>query len=120
LARDPAGEAVFYQGLFHYAVLGQPTDAGFERIRLSTGTHERASVRPLPGGNDALKPQWIGFVRVFSTADTVRLAVKLGGRVLVAATPAALGATTALLEDPTGAAFGVLELPPEIVNLATP
>jgi predicted enzyme related to lactoylglutathione lyase len=116
LARDPAGEAVFYQGLFRYAVLGTPTDAGFERIRLSAGTHERASVRPLPGG-EALNPQWISFVRVFSNAESVRQAVTLGGRVLVPATRAMHGASTAILADPTGAAFGIVELPPEMVTL---
>jgi hypothetical protein len=120
LARDPAAEAVFYQELFRYAVLGEPTHAGFERIRLSAGTHERASVRRLPGGAGALSPQWISFVRVFSTADTGRQAVKLGAHILVAATPATDGGTTAILEDPTGAVLGVLELPPEIVNVATP
>jgi predicted enzyme related to lactoylglutathione lyase len=120
VARDPAAEAVFYQELFRYAVLGEPTDAGFERIRLSAGTHERASVRRLPGGADTMSPQWISFVRVFSITDTARQAVKLGGRILVPAIPATHGATTAILEDPTGAAFGVLELPPEIVNIAIP
>ncbi len=120
LARDPAAEAVFYQELFRYAVLGEPTHAGFERIRLSAGTHERASVRRLPSGADALSPQWLSFVRVFSTVGTSRQAVKLGGHILVAATPTTNGATTAILEDPTGAVFGVFELPPEIVNVTTP
>lgn len=50
LARDPGGEAVFYQGLFGFAAEGTPTDNGFERIRLSAGTHERANVRRLPAG----------------------------------------------------------------------
>jgi predicted enzyme related to lactoylglutathione lyase len=117
LARDPADEAVFYQKLFGYAIVGEPTDAGFERIRLSAGTQQRASVRRLPGGAGPANSQWISFARVFSTADTVRQAVKLGGHILVATTLATQGATMAILEDPTGAAFGVLELPPAIVNL---
>ena len=120
MARDPAAEAVFYQELFRYAVLGEPTHAGFERIRLSAGTHERASVRRLPSGADALSPQWLSFERDFSTVGTSRQAVKLGGHILVAATPTTNGATTAILEDPTGAVFGVFELPPEIVNVTTP
>ncbi len=120
LADDPAAESVFYQTLFHYSVVGDPTDHGFERIQLSGGAHERASVRRLPGGADALNPQWISFVRVFSTVDTARQAVKLGGHVLVATARAVHGATTAILADPTGAAFGVIELPPEIVELAIP
>jgi hypothetical protein len=120
LARDPAGEAVFYQQLFGYAIVGEPTDPGFERISLSTGTRERANVRRLPGGTSALNSQWITFARVFSTADTVRRAVKLGGHILRTTTVASHGATTAILEDPTGAVFGVLELPPEIVNIVRP
>jgi predicted enzyme related to lactoylglutathione lyase len=117
LARDPGAEAVFYQDLFSFAAVGQPTDHGFERIRLSAGTQERADVRPLPGGADALNPQWISFVRVFSAADTARQAVTLGGQVRVATTQAAHGAIRTILEDPSGAAFGILELPPAIVSL---
>jgi predicted enzyme related to lactoylglutathione lyase len=116
LARDPAGEAVFYQELFGYAVLGDPTDSGFERIRLSSGPHERANVRRLPVGVDAMQPRWISFVRVSSAADTAREAVTLGGRIVAAKTRAAHGATITLLEDPTGAAFGVQELPPEVAR----
>jgi predicted enzyme related to lactoylglutathione lyase len=116
LASDPASEAVFYEGLFGYAVVGKPTDSGFERIRLSSGSHERATVRQVPTGVAAMHPEWISYVRVFSTADSARLAVKLGGHVLVAPTLAAHGASIAILADPTGAAFGVLELPPKITN----
>jgi predicted enzyme related to lactoylglutathione lyase len=119
LARDPGDEAVFYQQLFGYAMVGEPTAAGFERIQLSAGTLERASVRRLPGGAEPVKPQWISFARVFSTPDTVRQAVKLGGHILVAKTLATRGATLAILKDPTGAAFGVIELLPAIVRLET-
>ncbi len=133
-ASDPAAEAVFYQDLFHYGALGLPTGAGFEDIVLSGGTPQphaspqsggspqRATIRPLPGGEapggEAWKPQWISFVRVFSTADTARQAVKLGGRIRVPATRAAHGTTTAILEDPSGGVFGVVELPPETADLA--
>jgi predicted enzyme related to lactoylglutathione lyase len=119
LARDPAGEAVFYQTLFNYAVVGDPTGRGFERIQLSAGTHERADVRQLTAGADASNPQWIGFVRVASIADTVRKAQKLGGHILVATTQTQDG-TQAILEDPTGAAFGIAELPPAVVSRQSP
>jgi predicted enzyme related to lactoylglutathione lyase len=109
LARDPAAEAVFYQKLFGYAIEGDPADQGFERIRLSVGTHERANVRRLPDGDDSLYAGWVSFARVSSTSATVRQAVKLGGRILAAKTPATPGATQVILEDPTGAVFGVLD-----------
>jgi predicted enzyme related to lactoylglutathione lyase len=117
LARDPAAEAVFYQGLLHYAVLGAPGEAGFERIRLSSGPQARAEVRELPGGDATLQPQWVSFVRVFSAAETAQQAVRLGGRIVVATTRSSHDATVAILADPTGAVFGVMELPPEVARL---
>jgi predicted enzyme related to lactoylglutathione lyase len=120
LARDPAHEAVFYQHVLNYTVVGQPADGGFERIRLSSGSHERANVRMLPTGIAAPHAEWISFARVFSASDTARQAVKLGGRILVGPTRDARGATSSILEDPTGAAFGVIELPPEVVKIEIP
>lgn len=120
LARDPADEAVFYQRVLGYSVVAQPADGGFERVRLSSGSRERADVRLLPPGKVLPHAGWIGFVRVFSTADTARKAVTLGGRVLAGPARQIHGATGALLEDPTGAAFGVMELPPETANNLAP
>lgn len=111
LAYDPGSEAVFYQNLFGYAVLGEPSDHGFERIRLLSEEQERATVQRLTGGPDALRPQWICYARVSDIADTVQLAVKLGGRVLVPTHRAPNQTSTAILEDPTGAAFGVVQAP---------
>jgi predicted enzyme related to lactoylglutathione lyase len=109
MANDPATEAVFYQTVFGYVVIGAPTDHGFERIRLQSAGQERATVDRLHPGTDSLRPQWISYARVPDIAETVQLAVKLGGRVLLAAHPAPNQAIAAILEDPTGAAFGVFE-----------
>jgi predicted enzyme related to lactoylglutathione lyase len=120
LARDPAQEGVFYQRVLKYTVVGQPTDGGFESIRLLSGSHERARVRLLPTSGATPNAEWISFARVFSTADTARQAVKLGGRILAGPTREAHGATSTILEDPTGAVFGLMELPPEVVKIDTP
>ena len=120
LARDPAQEAVFYQRVLKYTVMGKATNGSFERIQLSTGSHERANVRLLPSGIASPHAEWVSFARVFSAADTAQQAVKLGGRILVGPTREAHGATSSILEDPTGAVFGVIELPPEVVNIETP
>jgi len=120
LARDPAHEAIFYQHVLNYTVVGQPAGGGFERIRLSSGSHERANVRMLPTGIATPHAEWISFARVFSASDTARQAVKLGGRILVGPTRDARGATSSILEDPTGAVFGVIELPPEAVKIEAP
>jgi predicted enzyme related to lactoylglutathione lyase len=100
-------------------LVGGPADGGFERIRLSSGSHERANVGLLPTGIAMPHAEWVSFARVFSTADTARQAVKLGGRILVGPTREAHGATSAILEDPTGAVFGVMELPPDVVKIET-
>jgi len=112
LARDPGRDAVFYQELFGYSVLGEPTVRDFDRIRLSVGGHERATVRRLPAGANALQPQWISFVRVVNTADTIRQALKLGGHTVLDSSRDGDGAVTAILGDPTGAAFGVAQSVP--------
>jgi predicted enzyme related to lactoylglutathione lyase len=116
LARDPAQEAVFYQLVLKYTVVGGPADGGFERIRLSSGSHERANVELLPTGVATPHAEWVSFARVFSTTDTARQAVKLGGRILQGPTRDAHGAMSAILADPTGAVFGVMELSPEAVK----
>ncbi len=108
VARDPASESVFYQNLFGYAVEGQPSEHGFGRISLSSAGRERAAVERLPFGSDDLRPQWIGYVRVQDLAATSQLAVKLGGRILVAPQGAS-DDKTAILADPSGAAFGVVQ-----------
>ncbi len=120
LARDPGAEAVFYQTLFGFAVVGEPTDQGFERIRLSAGHVDRANVRSLPSGDQGLAPQWVVFVRVFSAATSARQVKTLGGRILVASSPAAHGAIMTILADPSGAVFGVVELPPASVSVSSP
>ena len=116
-ARDPAGTAVFFQQTFAYRVLGAPTNAGFERIVLSSGDRPRISIEPLP---DPAWPQagaWVGFVRVPDAADAVVRALALGGRVLVEAHADSEGAQWAVLADPTGALFGVMQQPPAQLRL---
>jgi len=111
-ARDPAAAAVFFQQTFGYRVLGTPASPGFASIVLSSGDRARFSINPRP---DAAWPQagaWVGFVRVAATADAVARALTLGGRLLIAPQPDNQGARWAVLADPTGALFGVMQPPP--------
>jgi predicted enzyme related to lactoylglutathione lyase len=111
-ARDPAAAAVFFQQILGYRVLGAAASAGFERIVLGSGARPRISVDPLP---DASWPQagaWVGFLRVPDAAEAVARALALGGRVLVEAHRDSEGAQSAILADPTGASFGVMQPPP--------
>ena len=113
LAQNPVEEAVFYQDLFGYTAMDAPAGDAFERIRLSGDAHERAIIRELTAGNPAATTCWVSFIRVFSLADTLQQAVKAGARVVVTTTRASHGASIAILADPSGAVFGIMELPPE-------
>jgi len=110
-ARDPGDSGVFYQQLFGYHLVGLPTGAGFERVRLSSGGHPRISVNALPTDVPALQTQWVNFVLVVNAADATAQALKLGGSVLVKAQRDVQGVATVILADPTGAPFGIIELP---------
>ena len=110
VARDSGDESVFYQQVFGYVLLGMPTHAGFERIRLSSDGEARISVSEMPTDDASLHPYWIQFVRVANAADTVARALKLGGRVLLNVQRNDSGDQSAVLADPTGARFGITQL----------
>lgn len=111
VARDSGDEAVFYQQVFGYAVLGMPMSSGFERVRLSSDGQVRISVSAMPADAASLHPYWIDFVRVANAADAVAQALKLGGRVILNVHRNDRGDQTAVLADPTGARFGITQLP---------
>lgn len=111
VARDSGDEAVFYQQVFGYALLGMPMNSGFERIRLSSDGQARISVSAMPPDAASLHPYWIDFVRVANATDTVTRALELGGRVILNVQRNAQGDQTAVLADPTGARFGITQLP---------
>jgi predicted enzyme related to lactoylglutathione lyase len=111
-ARDSADEAVFYQETFGFNVTGMPTHAGFERIRLSSSGHGRIGISELPADTAPLHAHWINYVCVGNATDAIARASSLGGHVLVKAERDNHGDIIAILADPTGASFGVMELPP--------
>jgi predicted enzyme related to lactoylglutathione lyase len=109
VARDSGDEAVFYQQVFGYSLLGRPTHAGFEKIQLSSEGHVRLSISAIPPAAAPLKAYWIEFLRVASVSDAVTRALKLGGRVLLDVQRNENGDQSAVLADPTGARFGITE-----------
>jgi hypothetical protein len=110
--RDPGNAALFYQQVFGYDVRGLPADGGFERVQLFSSGHARVVVDALQADAPEIYPQWVNFVRVADSVDATAKTLKLGGRVLVKAQRDNQGNTSVILADPTGAPFGVIELPP--------
>lgn len=111
ITSDPDTDTAFYQTLFGYDVFELPAEGGAQHLMLATDGYARASVNPLPANRPNVHPRWLNYVRVENTAASVAKAVALGGRVLVAPRLEPDGGTVALVADPLGAPFGLLEWP---------
>ncbi|WP_349291948.1 VOC family protein [Gluconobacter sp. Dm-74] len=110
LTPAPAASAGFYQKLFGYQVEDAPPPDTHQHYILDSQSIARATVNPLPA---RLPPdasaRWIGFIQVDSVGSAAEKAVQLGGRVLVQPHPDHQNSMIAVLADPSGAAFGVME-----------
>jgi predicted enzyme related to lactoylglutathione lyase len=109
LAKNPDAAAKFYQHVFGYDVFDLPSEDGLEHVVLSNEDYARAGVNALPADGRRRRSHWLNFVRVEDAVETARKAVSLGGRVLVEPHLDRHGGKVALLADPAGAPFGVLE-----------
>jgi len=108
LAQDPDREATFYQSIFHYDLFDLPREDGAVHVILSSDDYARAGVNPLPTGGHR-RPHWLNFIRVVSAEDAATKAVALGGKVLVQPVVDRHGGKIAVIADPAGAPFGVME-----------
>lgn len=108
-ARDPGTDAAFYQTVFGYDVFDLPSDDGLEHVILSSDDYARASVNGLPADSAHRHPHWLNFVRVVDANEVAARAVAAGGRVLVEPHPDRHGGKVAVIADPAGAPFGVME-----------
>ncbi|HLX23190.1 MAG TPA: VOC family protein [Usitatibacter sp.] len=109
MTSDPEMGAAFYQAMFDYDVFELPPTEGAQRLMLATENYARASVNPLAVNDPNSRSHWLNFVRV---DDAVRMAARvtaLGGRVLVEPRPDRHGGMVAVVADPMGAPFGLLE-----------
>jgi predicted enzyme related to lactoylglutathione lyase len=109
VSRDPGKGAAFYQAVFGYEAFDLPDEDGLEHVLLSSGDYARASANELPAEAARTHSHWLNFVRVISTPDTVAKVQALGGRVLVEPHPDRHGGLVAIVADPAGAVFGLLE-----------
>jgi predicted enzyme related to lactoylglutathione lyase len=108
-AKDAGNEAAFYQELFGYDVFDMPSDDSLEHLIFSTDNYARASANSLPGGSPRRHPHWLNFVRVENAADMTAKVIAMGGHVLVEPRPDRHGGMLAVVADPAGAPFGLME-----------
>lgn len=119
IARDAGADAAFYQTLFGYEVFGLPSEDGFEHLVLATDGYARASANRSPVDAANRHPHWLNFVRVIDTVKMTAKVVALGGRVLVEPRVDRHGGMVALVADPAGAPFGLLEWPDSEIKEVT-
>jgi predicted enzyme related to lactoylglutathione lyase len=111
ITSDPDAGAAFYQTLFDYEVFDLPADEGAQHLLLATDNYARASANSLPAGKASVHPHWLNYVRVEDADKMAAKAVALGGRILVEPRVDRHGGKVAVIADPAGAVFGLLEWP---------
>jgi len=111
ITSDPDADAAFYQTLFDYEVFDLPTDQGVQHLILASDNYARASANTLPATKSNIHPHWLNFVRVKDVVKTTAKLVALGGRVLVEPHVDRHGGEVAVVADPQGAPFGLIEWP---------
>ena len=109
LARNPGTEAAFYQQVLSYDVFDLASDDGLEHVILSSDDFARASVNAMPGDPARRHAHWLNFIRVDNTVDMVAKVTAMGGRVLVEPHVDRHGGQVAVVADPAGAPFGLME-----------
>ena len=109
LSRNPGAEAAFYQQVFSYDVFDLASDDGLEHVILSSDELARASVNAMPGDPARRHAHWLNFIRVDNTIDMVAKVKALGGHVLVDPHVDRHGGQVAVVADPAGAPFGLME-----------
>src|SRR5271169_5610358 len=109
ITSDPDTDAAFYQALFDYDVFELPATEGVQHLLLASDNYARASVNTLPTNRPNAHPYWLNYVRVEDTVKMAAKVVALGGRVLVEPRIDRHGGKVAVVADPLGATFGLLE-----------
>jgi predicted enzyme related to lactoylglutathione lyase len=111
MVKDPKRETAFYQAVFGYDVYELPSegDDDGQHAILSGDNYARVGLNALPADSKRRHPHWLNFVRVTDAAAVAEQAVMLGGRVLVEPRIDRHRGQLAILADPSGAPFGVME-----------
>ncbi len=109
ITRDPDSDAAFYQTLFDYEVFDLTADEASQHLMLAADDFARASANTLPANRPGAHPHWLNYIRVDDAVKMTAKVVALGGRVLVEPRVDRHGGQVAVVADPLGAPFGLLE-----------
>jgi predicted enzyme related to lactoylglutathione lyase len=109
MSTDPVGSAAFYAAVFGWEVV--ETDLGplgTHRLFQDASGERVGSILPIPAGK-GYPSNWVAYLRITDVARVVKRAKGLGGVVHVGPAEVPGVGRYALIEDPTGAGFGVLQ-----------
>jgi len=111
LSRDGQKAAEFYRQVGGYEIIANtPTNKLSDYVLTSEG-YARATIRTIRSDDKKVLPTWLPFVRVKNVGESVALTKQLGGKVWIEPKPDLFDGKVAVIEDPTGAAIGILEWP---------
>jgi len=109
ISSDPDNGAAFYQALFNYEIYELPANPGMEHLMLASENFARASANSMPSSGPNRHSHWLNFVRVTDAVAMTAKVTALGGHVLVEPRMDRHGGKVAIVSDPAGAPFGLLE-----------
>ncbi len=109
ITTDPDIDAAFYEAVLGYSVFKLPEPQEAKHLILAAGGYARASANPMLADHPTAHPRWISYVRVTDMAAMSAKAQALGGHVVLAPRTDSHGGMIALMSDPAGALFGLLE-----------
>jgi uncharacterized protein len=110
-ATDPAGAKAFYGELFGWEAEDTVGEEGGPYTMLRLDGDDVAGLYELEAGRREMgvPPHWFSYVSVESAAATAARAGELGGQAFGGAQDAAAMGRMAVVQDPTGAVFGLWE-----------
>ena len=82
-----------------------------QHLMFASDNYARASANSLPSDKAITPPHWLNYVCVDDTAATTSKVIALGGKVLVEPRMDRHGGKVAVVADPSGAPFGLMEWP---------
>jgi predicted enzyme related to lactoylglutathione lyase len=109
ITTDPVGDSNFYKDVFGYGVVPLADSPGEQHLLLASENFARASVNSMPPGHPNMHPHWLAYVRCEDVTKAVAKVTALGGRILVEPRVDRHGGLIAVVADPLGAPFGLME-----------